>query len=150
MRAACAVILLVTACGSSVGATGSIAPTSQTSSATACEPTSYRDPTGVVTANGVFGVLGDTSTFSAIAMNEPLVILHQGAKEQDTLALHFNSVGNSSPATSVSYSVVARARVNPWGAVAFEAGWKPIGFAGSCWRVIANGEDTGLVLFVRP
>jgi hypothetical protein len=25
-----------------------------------------------------------------------------------------------------------------------------IGFAGSCWRVIANGEDTGLVLFVRP
>jgi len=104
----------------------------------------------VLTANGVFGVLGDTSTFSAIAMNEPLVIVHKGAKEQDTLALQFNGIGNSSPATSVSYGVGARARPNPWGAFAFEAGWKPIGFAGSCWRVIADGEDTGLVLFVRP
>jgi hypothetical protein len=150
MRAAFAVMLLVTACGSSVGATGSIAPTSRASSATPCEPTSYRDATGVVTANGVFGVLGDTSTFSAIAMNEPLVILHQGAKEQDVIALHFNDIGNSSPATAVSYGVGARARPNPWGAFVFEAGWKPIGFAGSCWRVIANGEDTGLVLFVRP
>lgn len=87
---------------------------------------------------------------SAIAMNQPLVIVHKGAQEQDTLALHFNSVGNSSRATSVWYGVGARARPNAWGEFAFEAGWKPIGFPGSCWRVIANGEDTGLVLFVRP
>jgi len=98
----------------------------------------------------MFGVLGETSTPSATAMNDPLVILRRGAKEQDEIALVFNDIGHSSPATSVSYSVVGRARITPWGTVAFEAGWKPIGFAGSCWRVIANGEDTGLVLFVRP
>jgi hypothetical protein len=105
---------------------------------------------GVLTANGVFGVLGDTSTFSAIAMNEPLVLVHRNAKEQDTLALTFENIGRSSPATSVWYDVGARARPNPWGDFVFEAGWKPIGFAGSCWRVIADGEDTGLVLSVRP
>lgn len=150
MRGALVLMLLVTACAPSLGATGSNAPTPSATSATTCQPTSSRDAAGVLTANGVYGVLGDTSIASVIAMNEPLVIVHKGAKEQDTLALHFNSVGNSSPATSVSYSVVGRARVSPWGAVAFEAGWKPIGFAGSCWRVIADGEDTGLVLFVRP
>jgi hypothetical protein len=149
VRAAFALLLLVTACSPSLGATGPSAPTPSASSA-ACEPTSYRDPSGVLTADGVFGVLGETSTPSATSMNEALVILRRGAEEQDEIALRFDSIGHSSPATSVMYSVVARARVNPWGAVAFEAGWKPIGFAGSCWRVIANGEDTGLVLFVRP
>jgi hypothetical protein len=148
MRAALALMVLVTACGSSLGATNSSAPTSR--SPTACEPTSYRDASGVLTADGVFGVLGETSTSSATSMNEPLVILRRGAKEQDEIALRFDNIGRSSPATSVSYNVVARAHVNPWSASAFEAGWKPIGFAGSCWRVIANGKDTGLVLFVRP
>ena len=141
---------LVAACGSPAGATRSSAPTERGTTATSCQPTSSRDASGVLTANGVFGVLGETSTFSVIALNEPLVIVHQGAKEQDVLALHFNDIGNSSPARSVSYGVGARARPNPWGAFAFEAGWKPIGFAGSCWRVIADDEDTGLVLFVRP
>jgi len=150
MRVALALMVLATACGSPVGATGSTAPTAVATSPAACEPTSSRDAVGVLTANGVFGVIGDTSTFSAVAMNERLVIVHKGAKEQDTLALQFNSVGNSSPATSVFYGVGARARPNPWGGYAFEAGWKPIGFAGSCWRVIADGQDTGLVLFVRP
>ena len=87
---------------------------------------------------------------SAIAMNESLVIVHRGAKEQDTLDLRFDDIGHSSPATWVSYRVGARTRANPWSEFAFEAGWKPIGFAGSCWRVVADGADTGLVLFVRP
>jgi hypothetical protein len=150
MRAALALVMFVTACGSTVGATASSAPASPSPSATACEPTSRKDSTGVLTANGVFGVLGDTATSTAIAMNEPLVIVRRGAKEQDQLALRFDDIGHSSPASWVSYGVGARARPNPWGEFAFEAGWKPIGFAGSCWRVIANGEDTGLVLFVRP
>jgi hypothetical protein len=143
-------MLFVTACGSTVGAASSRAPASPLPSGSACEPTSRKDSTGVVTTNGVFGVLGDAAMSSAIAMNEALVIVHRGAKEQDSLALRFEDIGHSSPATSVWYSVVARDRPNPWGSVAFEAGWKPIGFAGSCWRVLADGEDTGLVLFVRP
>ena len=147
MRAALALMLLMAGCGSSLGAADSSAPAP---SATRCEPTSSRDAAGVLTANGTFGVLGDTAMSSATAMNEPLVIVHRGAREQDQLALRFDDIGHSSPATWVSYGVVARDRENPWGAVAFEAGWKPIGFAGSCWRVLADGEDTGLVLFVRP
>jgi hypothetical protein len=143
-------ILLTAACSSPVGATGSKTPTSPSPSTTSCQPTSSRDTSGVLTANGVFGVLAATTMSSVIAMNEPLVIVHRGAKEQDGLALHFNDIGHPSPATSVWYSVVARDHQNPWGEFAFEAGWKPIGFAGSCWRVFADGEDTGLVLFVRP
>src|ERR1700730_7808771 len=150
MRAALILMLLVTACSPSLGATASNAPTPPATSATTCHPTSSRDASGVLTVDGMFGVLGETSTQSATAMNDPLVILRRGAKEQDEIALVFNDIGRSSPATSVSYSVVGRARVNPWGAVTFDAGWKPIGFAGSGWRVIAGGEDTGLVLFVRP
>jgi hypothetical protein len=143
-------MLLVTGCGSSLGADASSAPTATAPWATACEPTSHKDSTGVLTANGVFGVVGETVMSSAVAMNEPLVIVRRGAKERDSLLLRFDDVGHSSPATWVSYSVVARDRENPWSPVAFEAGWKPIGFAGSCWRVIADGADTGLVLFVRP
>jgi hypothetical protein len=150
MRAALALILFVTACGSPLGATGPSASTSTAPSATACEPTTHKDSTGVITANGVFGVIGDTAMSSAFAMNEPLLIVRRGAKETDGLALRFDDIGHSSPARSVSYGVVARDRENPWGAVAFEAGWKPIGFAGSCWRLMADGEDSGLVLFVRP
>jgi hypothetical protein len=143
-------MLLVTGCGSSLGADASTAPTATAPSATACEPTSHKDSTGVLTADGVFGVVGETVMSSAVAMNEPLLIVRRGAKERDSLVLRFDDIGHSSPATWVSYSVLARDRENTWNAVAFEAGWKPIGFAGSCWRVIADGEDTGLVLFVRP
>src|SRR2546428_3133758 len=148
VRAALALMLLVTACGPSLGATGSNAPISA-APATMCEPTSSRDAAGVLTANGVFGVLGDTTMSSAIAMNEPLVIVHRGAKAQDGLALRFDDIGHSSPATWVSYSVVARDHDNPWGAFAFEAGWKPIGFAASCWRAIGGGGGTGPRVFVR-
>jgi hypothetical protein len=150
MRAALALVMFVTACGSSLGVAGESASTSPPPSATTCEPTTRKDATGVITANGIFGLLGETTMSSAIAMNEPLQIVHRGAKPQDGLALRFDDIGHSSRATWVSYSVVGQDRENPWGAVTFEAGWKPISFPGSCWRVIADGEDTGLVLFVRP
>jgi hypothetical protein len=152
MRAALFLTACLVACAPTALAAPSRSPAASAAldSTAGCQPTSSRDAAGVLTANGVFGVLGDTSTFSDVAMNEPLVIVRRDAKEQDTLALVFNSIGHSSPATAVSYGVGARVRPNPWGGFVFEAGWKPIGFAGSCWRVIANGEDTGLVLFVRP
>jgi len=153
MRAALFLTACLVACAPAPLGAQSSPPTASASaplSPGSCQPTSSRDAAGVLTANGTYGVLGDTSMFSAIAMNEPLVIVHRDAKAQDGLALRFEDIGHSSPATWVEYSVVARDRQTPWGAFAFEAGWKPIGFAGSCWRVIANGEDTGLVLFVRP
>ncbi|TMF64065.1 MAG: hypothetical protein E6I14_04110 [Chloroflexi bacterium] len=104
----------------------------------------------MITANGAIGVLGEASTPSDTAANDYLVIVRRGAQEHEQIALQFDDIGHTSPATWVSYRVVATTRTNPWGDLVFEAGWKPIGFAGSCWRVIADGQDTGLVLFVRP
>lgn len=116
----------------------------------ACAPTTSRDAAGVITANGTFGVVGDTSTPSATAMNEPLLVVRRGAVAGDRLDLRFVQLAESAPATWVEYGVQARTHPSPWGEVTFEAGWKPIGFAGSCWRVLADGADTGLVLEVRP
>ena len=150
MRGALVLMLLVTACGSSLGATGSSAPSSPSPSASVCEPTTYRDASGVVTANGTIGIVGNAWISADAAMNDYLVIVRRGGRGDDKMALRFNSVGNTAPATFVTYAVGARAQPNPWGAFVFQAGWKPIGFAGSCWRLIADGDDTGLVLFVRP
>ena len=150
MRGALVLMLLVTACGSSLGVTGSSAPSSPSPSATVCEPTTYRDTSGVVTANGTIGIVGDASTSSDTAMYDYLVVVRRGAQEHEQIALEFHDIGHTSPATWVAYRVVATARSNPWGDLIFQAGWKPIGFAGSCWRLIADGEDTGLILEVRP
>ena len=150
MRGALVLMLLASACGSSLGATGSSASTQPSPTAKGCEPTSYRDASGVVTANGTIGILGNAWISADAAMNDYLVIVRRGGRGDDKMALRFNSVGNTAPATFVTYGVGARAQPNPWGAFVFQAGWKPIGFARSCWRVIADGQDTGLVLFVRP
>ena len=83
-------------------------------------------------------------------MNDYLVIVRRGAHNDDKMALRFDNVGNTASATFVTYAVGAKARPNPWGDSIFEASWKPIGLAGSCWRVIADGVDSGLVLEVRP
>jgi len=150
MRAALALALLVMGCGSSLGATGPSESSSPVPSGTACAPTTQRDSSGVITTNGVIGILGDASISSERAMYDYLVIVRRVGRGDDKIALRFDNVGSTAPASFVTYAVGARARPNPWGAFAFEAGWKPIGFAGSCWRVIADGQDTGLVLFVRP
>jgi hypothetical protein len=153
MRPALVLMIFLVGCGSTGASSGSSTPEASPlsgSQAQPCAPTSYRDASGVFTADGTFGVLGDTSTLSATAMNEPLVLVRKGAKENEQIALRFDDIGHSSPATRVAYSVGAKARANPWSAFVFDAGWKPIGFAGSCWRVVADGVDTGLVLEVRP
>lgn len=147
---------LLAGCGGTLSADaaqGSPSPaqgSTATATAASCAPTTSRDAAGVITANGTFGVVGDTSTPSATAMNEPLLIVRRGAVAGDRLDLRFVQLAHSAPATWVEYGVQAQTHPSPWGAVTFEAGWKPIGFAGSCWRVLADGADTGLVLFVRP
>jgi hypothetical protein len=88
-------------------------------------------------------------TPAATAMNDYLVLVRRDAREGQHIALRFDDVLHTSPAKWVAYDVVATARPNPWGELVFNAGWKPIGFAGSCWRVIVDGVDSGLVLEVR-
>jgi hypothetical protein len=104
----------------------------------------------VITADGKIGVIGDTSTPSATAMEEPLLIVRRGTIEADRVALRFQNIASSAPASWVDYAVTAHRAPSAWGAFTFEAGWKPIGFAGSCWRLIVDGTDSGLVLYVQP
>lgn len=113
-----------------------------------CERTTKRDPSGVVTIDGTIGIIGDT--FSASA-DGTLLIVRRGAKSGDSISLRFTRT--TGPAMSVSYGALAADQKSPtpWGdQVAFAAGWKPIGFAGSCWRLSVDGADTGLVLAVGP
>ena len=35
-----------------------------------------------------------------------------------------------------------------WGGAAFQFGWKPIAFEDSCWRLIVDEVDTGIVLAI--
>jgi hypothetical protein len=112
-----------------------------------CEATSSRDASGVVTVDGHTGVVGSASTFGE-DMNGAFWLVRRGAVVGDHLSLHFRNRGSSAPATSVSYGVAASARPTPWGDVAFQVGWKPISFANSCWSLVVDGVDTGLVLAV--
>jgi hypothetical protein len=116
----------------------------------ACPRTTTRDPSGVITIDGFVGIVGDTFSPSA---EGTLLIVRRGAKSGDSMSLKFTHLGGTGPATSVMYGVGARDQntPTPWGdQVAFSAGWKPIGFEGSCWRLIVDGSDTGLVLAVGP
>jgi hypothetical protein len=152
MRLALLLTAFLLACASLPEAARSSPPATTAStpsnSSAGCHPTTTRDASGVLTANGVVGVLGDTSTPSGSAMTDHLVIVRRGAQLADNIALRFDSVGG--PATSVTYGVSAKVAPNPWGQFVFEAGWKPIGFSGSCWQLKIDGTDTGLVLEVRP
>jgi hypothetical protein len=156
MRVALALSLFLVARGSSESAGSppsalrSSGPSVAPAAAATCQSTTTRDATGVITANGLIGVLGDTSTRSATAMNEPLLLVRRGTVEGDRIALRFENVGRFAPATWVDYGVVAHPVPSPWGAFTFEAGWKPIGFAGSCWLLVVVGVASGLVLEVRP
>ena len=76
-----------------------------------------------------------------------------GAKPGDSISLKFARLSATNAGMAVFYGVGAADQKSPtpWGdQVAFAAGWKPIGFAGSCWRLIVDGADTGLVLAVGP
>ena len=113
-----------------------------------CERTTKRDPSGVITVDGTIGILGDT--FSATAEGT-LLIVRRGAKPGDSMSLKFARLSATNAGMAVFYGASAADQKSPtpWGdQVAFAAGWKPIGIAGSCWRLIVDGADTGLVLAV--
>jgi hypothetical protein len=115
-----------------------------------CQPTTTRDATGVITANGKVGIVGDTFTRSG---DGSFLVVRRGAVAGDLASLQFTQIGTTAPATWVAYSSTAtpQERGTPWGdAVGFPAGWKPIAFAASCWRLIVDGADTGIVLAVGP
>src|SRR5207247_3510608 len=121
-------LLLLSAGGPSRRGGGARGSSSPAPWASVCEPTIYRDASGVVTANGTIGIVGNAWISADAAMNDYLVIVRRGGRGDDKMALRFNSVGNTAPATLVTYAVGARAQPNPWGAFVFQAGWKPIGF----------------------
>jgi hypothetical protein len=115
-----------------------------------CPRTRSVDPSGVITSNGFVGVLGSTLATSS-DVNGRFVMVRRGAKVGDHVELVFQQIGRgTAPASSVSYGVTLDARATPWGDTAFEAGVKPIGFPNSCWRLIVDGADSGIVLFVGP
>ena len=114
----------------------------------ACPPTTVRDSSGVITVDGKIGIVGDTFTRSG---DGSFLVLRRGAVAGDIASLQFTQVGATAPATWVQYSSAAdrEAVPTPWGdPVAFRAGWKPIAFEGSCWRLIVDGTDSGIVLVV--
>jgi hypothetical protein len=113
-----------------------------------CRPTTTRDASGVITVDGNIGIVGETFTYSG---DGSFLVLRRGAIVGEIASLQFTQVGTSAPATWVQYSSSAdpQASRTAWGdQVAFAAGWKPIAFAGSCWRLIVDGTDTGIVLEV--
>ena len=113
-----------------------------------CRSTTARDALGVITVDGKIGIVGETFTPSG---DGSFLILRRGAVPGETMSLQFTQIGTTAPATWVQYSSSADPQTSrtPWGdQVAFAAGWKPIAFAGSCWRLIVDGTDTGLVLEV--
>ena len=113
-----------------------------------CKPTLTRDASGVITVDGKIGIVGETFTYSG---DGSFLLLRRGAVFGETVSLQFTQIGTSAPATWVQYSSPADPETSPtpWGdQVAFAAGWKPIAFAGSCWRLIVDGTDTGIVLEV--
>jgi len=127
--------------------TPAITPTSTQEVALSCEPTRTKDALGVVTVDGRSGIVGDAFTFGG-DMNGVFLLVRRGAVVGDSIALHFEQTVGKAPATWVEYNAAASPRTTPWGDVAFKVGWKPISFADSCWRLVVDGTDTGLVVAV--
>jgi hypothetical protein len=127
--------------------TPAITPTSSREVALTCEPTRTKDAVGVITSDGRFGIVGDAFTFGE-DMNGAFWLVRRGAVLGDSVALHFVQTAGKAPATWVEYNAAASPRTTPWGDVAFEVGWKPISFSDSCWRVVVDGMETGLVVAV--
>ena len=101
----------------------------------------------MITLDGRLGIVGDTSTFGGDP-NGGFLLVRSGAVVGDRIALHFDQVGSTAPATWVEYSVTASSRKTAWGDAAFSVGWKPISFSDSCWSLVVDGVNTGIVLAV--
>jgi hypothetical protein len=141
---------LLVACGSPTAASSATpAPTRAPTRAPAasCEPTRSHDAAGVITLDGRLGIVGDTSTFGG-DMDGGFWLVRTGAVVGDRVALDFQQIGPTGPATSVHYGVTASSRKTPWGDAAFSVGWKPISFSDSCWSLVVDGVTTGIVLGV--
>jgi hypothetical protein len=146
-------LLLVTCVDSTISratpaaATPAITPTPTREIALSCEPSRAKDALGVITTDGRFGIVGDPFTFGE-DMNGAFWLVRKGAMVQDSVALHFVQTSGKAPMTWVEYNAAASPRTTPWGDVAFKVGWKPISFSDSCWRVVVDGIETGLVVAV--
>src|SRR5438034_96516 len=128
-------------------ATPAIAATSTRAVVLSCEPTRKTDAAGVVTADGGFGIVGEASTYGGDTEGA-FWLVRKGAALGDSIALHFEQTAGRAPATWVEYNATGSPRTTPWGDVAFKVGWKPISFSDSCWRLVVDGTDTGLVVAV--
>lgn len=146
MRSLTLLTALLLACtGPAAGSHATPTPTQAV--ALSCEPTRSRDGAGVITLDGRLGIVGETFAHGSV-MNGGFWLVRKGAVAGDRVALHFEQIGATAPAKWVEYSVSASPRTTPWGDVAFSVGWKPIAFFNSCWRLVVDGSDTGLVLAV--
>lgn len=123
-----------------------------------CPRTRSTDTFGVITSDGLTGVIDRTyGSASAVALGDTFVMVRRGSVVGQNVAVEFRQVGTSAPATWVAYTGTAEARptaagvrATPWDGAGFKLPVKPIGFAGSCWRLIVDGADTGIVLQVGP
>ena len=123
---------------------------------TNCPRTRSVDEFGVLTSDGATGVL-DRTYASAHSVNDVFVMVRRGIGVGQRVAIEFRQIGTSAPATWVAYGVTAEPRptpvglrATPWDGAAFKLFVKPIGFVDSCWRLIVDGADTGIVLQVGP
>jgi hypothetical protein len=81
-------------------------------------------------------------------VNDSFTLVRRGAARGERHDVVFANLRNGPD--WISYVVIAQPQASPWGDVVFPLGVKPIGFADSCWRVEVDGQDTGLVLHIRP
>lgn len=101
----------------------------------------------MVTTDGRTGIVGATFAVGHL-MNGSTSVVRKGATAGDRISVRFDQIGTTAPAKWVAYDVDATPRTTAWGGVVFEIGWKPIAFEDSCWRLIVDGTDTGIVLAV--
>ena len=121
-----------------------------------CQWTRITDQWGVITVDGKTGIL-DRTYASAADVNGGWVMVRRGTAVGERISVRFDQIGTSAPAKWVAYEDLAEPRptqpgiaATPWDGAAFTLGHKPVAFDNSCWRLIVNGADTGIVLFVGP
>ena len=112
-----------------------------------CAPTVTRDTSGVITNDGRIGIVGETFAVGDL-LNEGTHVVRRGAITGDRIEVRFDQIGRTAPATWVGYGVTAAPLATSWADAAFMIPWKPIGFEDSCWRLVVDGADTGIVLAV--
>jgi hypothetical protein len=112
-----------------------------------CPRTRSADALGVTTPDGEIGIVGSTRA-TGEAINGAFLLVRRGARFGDHISVSFVSIGRRVAASSVHYGVDAMPHATPWGDVAFTLGVKPIAFPNSCWRILIDDADSGLVLFI--